>query len=134
MDIEKKIEVILQTVIDDNKEPMTHIQFIKQKNKWVSEIKWLIKSNSLLTSISEQEKYDQGFHDGCNKTAIELSKSDTVEQSNRFDIGQMVEANGHEFRVVEDTGDNNVLISNNRSIKDSDYNDWWIPRNLLNKN
>ena len=81
MDIEKKIEVILQTVIDDNKEPMTHIQFIKQKNKWVSEIKWLIKSNSLLTSISEQEKYDQGFHDGANKTAIELSESDTVEQN-----------------------------------------------------
>ena len=28
---------------------------------------------ALRPSISEQEKYDQGFHDGCNKTAIELS-------------------------------------------------------------
>jgi hypothetical protein len=73
MDIEKKIEVILQTVIDDNKEPMTHIQFIKQKNKWVSEIKWLIKSSNLLLPISDHKAYDQGFHDGCNKTAIELS-------------------------------------------------------------
>jgi hypothetical protein len=76
MDIEKKIEVILQTVIDDNKEPMTHIQFIKQKNKWVSEIKWLIKSSNLLLPMSDHEAYDQGFHDGANKTAIELSKSD----------------------------------------------------------
>ena len=55
MDIEKKIEVILQTVIDDNKEPMTHIQFIKQKNKWVSEIKWLIKSSNLLLPMSDHQ-------------------------------------------------------------------------------
>jgi hypothetical protein len=27
---------------------------------------------ALRPSISEQEKYDQGFHDGANKTAIEL--------------------------------------------------------------
>jgi hypothetical protein len=26
-----------------------------------------------VVAISEQEKYDQGFHDGANKTAIELS-------------------------------------------------------------
>tara|TARA_R110000782_G_scaffold181011_1_gene271439 strand:- start:280 stop:591 length:312 start_codon:yes stop_codon:yes gene_type:complete len=52
--------------------------------------------------------------------------------SERFSIGQMVEANGHEFKVVEDTGGNNVLISSNRSIKDKDYNDWWIPRENLN--
>ena len=24
----------------------------------------------------DQEQYDQGFHDGCNKTAIELSNGD----------------------------------------------------------
>tara|TARA_R110000772_G_scaffold64836_1_gene144836 strand:+ start:793 stop:1155 length:363 start_codon:yes stop_codon:yes gene_type:complete len=33
---------------------------------------------ALRPSISEQENYDQGFHDGANKTAIELSKIDTV--------------------------------------------------------
>jgi hypothetical protein len=29
---------------------------------------------ALRPSISDQEQYDQGFHDGANKTAIELSK------------------------------------------------------------
>ena len=33
---------------------------------------------ALRPSISDHEAYDQGFHDGCNKTAIELSKIDTV--------------------------------------------------------
>tara|TARA_R110000851_G_scaffold104181_1_gene221687 strand:- start:1 stop:345 length:345 start_codon:yes stop_codon:yes gene_type:complete len=38
-----------------------------------------------LVAISDQEKYYKGFHDGCNKTAIELSKSDTVDQTERLE-------------------------------------------------
>ena len=38
-----------------------------------------------LVNKLNEEKYDQGFHDGCNKTAIELSKSDTVDETERLE-------------------------------------------------
>jgi hypothetical protein len=34
--------------------------------------------------MSDQEQYDQGFHDGANKTAIELSKDFEPKDSDNF--------------------------------------------------
>lgn len=53
----------------------------------------------------------------------------------RFSIGQAVKWEGMKFWVAEDNGKEKVLVCNceeTKNIQQSEYNDWWVSRDLLN--
>ena len=53
----------------------------------------------------------------------------------RFSIGQLVKWGGMKFWVAEDNGDSKVLVCNcedTKNIQQSEYNDWWVDRDVLN--
>ena len=61
-----------------------------------------------------------------------LGIADVIE---RFSIGQPVKWEGMKFWVSEDNGDSKVLVCNCEDTKDiqqSEYNDWWVDRDVLN--
>ena len=63
--MKSKEEIRMQFFTDNNGAYWTN----SQEEPDIDYVHWL---EDLVNKL-DQEQYDQGFHDGCNKTAIELS-------------------------------------------------------------
>lgn len=48
-----------------------------------------------------------------------------------FHFEQLVQWGGLKYWVIEDNGNDQVLVSNNKNQQHPEYNDWWVNRNLL---
>jgi len=62
----------------------------------------------------------------------EIEQCNIANVSKRFSIGQKVMWGDLDYWVMEDNGEEKVLIANSEKVSDPDYNDWWVRRTVLN--
>lgn len=97
------------------------------KSRLVEQLEWaLVKAkyspNANFKEIAEHLNYAQS-----------LVKNLTIPVViGRFCKDQQVEWNDLKYWVVEDNGEDKVLVANSKTQQHHEYNDWWVNRDELN--
>ena len=73
-----------------------------------------------------------GFIDGYNAALAKLKLLSIAFVIERFSPMQKVMWEGLQYWVIEDNGDDKVLVANADYAGHPDYNDWWVEREKLN--
>ena len=73
-----------------------------------------------------------GFIDGYNAALTKLKLLGIAFVIERFSLMQKVEWDGMEYWVMEDNGEDKVLVANSNQTTHPEYNDWWVEREKLN--
>ena len=73
-----------------------------------------------------------GFIDGYNAALTKLKLLGIAFVIERFSLMQKVEWEGMGYWVMEDNGEDKVLVANADQTTHPEYNDWWVDRDKLN--
>jgi len=91
-------------------------------------------ADDLSTYIKDKHTQEEciGFIDGYNAALSKLKLLGIAFVIERFSPMQKVEWDGMEYWVMEDNGEDKVLVANADQTAHPEYNDWWVDRDKLN--
>ena len=97
------------------------------KSILIEQLEWAL----VKVKYSPKAKFDEvAEHLDCAQSLVKKLAIPVV--IGRFCTGQQVEWGELKYWVVEDNGEDKVLVANSKTKHHHEYNDWWVNRDELN--